>query len=138
MDLIEILRERTESLAVGEHTVGLRAVLQHVQAAESHFHRGKSTGDDAAFTDTIYRTNQAFEGSLKEAYRVLAGKDPAKMRPSDIEAFFQNKGDLDDAAFSPSSLATGLSGAIRQRMTIGWTLTKTKRFSPSYQSWHSQ
>lgn len=94
MDLIEILRERIESMVVGEYTAGLRAVLQHVQVASNHLQRGKSTADDTAFTDAIYRTNQAFEGSLKEAYRVLAGKDPAKVRPFDVEGFFQDKGDL--------------------------------------------
>jgi hypothetical protein len=45
--------------------------------------------DETAFTDAIYRTNQAFEGSLKEAYRVLAGKDPNRTRPFDIEDYFQ-------------------------------------------------
>jgi hypothetical protein len=94
MDLVEILRERIDSAIVGEYTPGLRAVLQHVRVAVNHLQRGKSTADDAAFTDAIYRTNQAFEGSLKEAYRVLAGKDPAKVRPSDMEAFFQDKSDL--------------------------------------------
>lgn len=94
MNLIEILRARVDSMSVGEYTAGLRAVLQHVQAAANHLQRGNSTADDTAFTDAIYRTNQAFEGSLKEAYRVLAGKDPAKVRPFDIEAFFQDRGDL--------------------------------------------
>jgi hypothetical protein len=74
MDLIEILRQRIESLAAGEHIIGFRAVLQHIVVAANHFARGQSSGDDTAFTDAIYRTNQAFEGSLKEAYRVLAGK----------------------------------------------------------------
>ncbi|HEU0207828.1 MAG TPA: hypothetical protein VFQ78_02515, partial [Candidatus Udaeobacter sp.] len=46
------------------------------------------------FTDAIYRTNQAFEGSLKEAFRVLTAKDPDKARPFDIEAFLQNNGIL--------------------------------------------
>ena len=35
----------------------------------------------------IFRCNQAFEGSIKEAYRVLAEKDPIKVRPYDIEQF---------------------------------------------------
>jgi hypothetical protein len=48
-------------------------------------------GDETAFTDAIYRTNQAFEGSLKEAYRVLTGKNPLKLRPFDIETFFQEQ-----------------------------------------------
>lgn len=47
--------------------------------------------DETAFTDAIYRTNQAFEGSLKEAYRVLAGKDPNEVRPCDIEKYLKGK-----------------------------------------------
>ncbi len=89
MDLIKILQNRIESLHEGPYTPGLRAVLQHVQVAANHLGRGAETLDDTAFTDAIYRTNHAFEGSLKEAYRVLAGKDPEKARPYDIENFLQ-------------------------------------------------
>jgi hypothetical protein len=91
MDLIEILRHRIESLAAGEYIIGLRAVLQHIVVAANHLARGQSSGDDTAFTDAIYRTNQAFEGSLKEAYRVLADRDPAAIRPFDIENFLQTQ-----------------------------------------------
>ncbi len=91
MDLIQILRNRIDSLEDGPYTPGLRAVLQHVQVAANHLKRGGDTLDDTAFTDAIYRTNQAFEGSLKEAFRVLAAKDPEKVRPFDIEAFFQDQ-----------------------------------------------
>jgi hypothetical protein len=76
-------------LPQGEHTIGLRSVLQHIQVALNHLARGQNTGDETAFTDAIYRTNQAFEGSLKEAYRVLTGKDPSTTRPFDIENRFQ-------------------------------------------------
>lgn len=88
MDLINILRSRVDKLDGDSDTHGLRAVLQHIQAAANHLSRGATSGDDTAFTDVIYRTNQAFEGSLKEAYRALAGKDPTKVRPYDIENYF--------------------------------------------------
>ncbi len=89
MNLLEQLTARIEALPQGTHSLGLRAVLQHVQVAISHLARGQKSGDETAFTDAIYRCNQAFEGSLKEAYRVLADKDPAKLRPYDIENHFQ-------------------------------------------------
>ncbi len=54
MNLIEILRARVQALPVGNHTAGLRAVHQHVEVA------------------------------VKEAYRVLAGKDPHKTRPAHV------------------------------------------------------
>lgn len=91
MDLIHILRNRILALVPGDYTPGLQSVLQHVQVAANHLARGTSTRDETAFTDTIYRTNQAFEGSLKEAFRVLAEKDPEKAKPFNIENFFQEQ-----------------------------------------------
>jgi hypothetical protein len=91
MDLASILKSRLASLPDGPYSVGLKAVQQHVEVAERHLARGQTTADETAFTDAIYRTNQAFEGSLKEAYRVLAGKDPSRVSPSDIENYFQGQ-----------------------------------------------
>jgi hypothetical protein len=94
MNLLSFLRERIEALPDGDYTHGLKSVLQHVEVATRHLERGQSALDDTAFTDAIYRTNQAFEGSLKEAFRVLAGKDPNRVRPFDIEEYFQKSGAL--------------------------------------------
>ena len=68
---------------------GLKAVLLHIETAFRHLSRGQDFDDDTAFTDAIYRANQAFEGSIKEAYRVLATQDPAKKRPFDIENYLE-------------------------------------------------
>lgn len=103
MDLLAVLRSRIEALPAGDYSPGLRAVLQHVQVAVNHLSRGQSSGDDTAFTDAIYRTNQAFEGSLKEAYRVLTAKEPDKLRPSDIESYLQDKHLLRDRVLSQFS-----------------------------------
>ncbi len=103
MNIIEILRIRTESLPAGDYSLGLKAVLQHVAVAASHYDRGQKSGDETAFTDAIYRTNQAFEGSIKEAYRVLAGKDPNSVRPFDIENYFQQQDILRDRVLSQFS-----------------------------------
>lgn len=91
MDLITILKSRIEGLPKGDYTQGLDAVVQHIEVAARHLTRGQSFADDTAFTDTIYRTNQAFEGSLKEAFRVLAARDPANERPFDIENYLQQQ-----------------------------------------------
>lgn len=88
MNLIEILGRRAEGIPEGAHTRGLKAIVQHAQAAVRHLERGQRDRDETAFTDAIYRTNQAFEGSLKEAFRVLAGQDPDRARPFDIENYF--------------------------------------------------
>lgn len=91
MDLLQALKSKIESLENGEHSSGLRSVLLHIGTAFRHLARGQSERDDTAFTDAIYRTNQAFEGSIKEAYRVLAGRDPAHVRPFDIENYLEKE-----------------------------------------------
>lgn len=94
MNLLSILRERIGAIPDGDYMQGLKSVLQHTEVAARHLERGQATLDETAFTDAIYRTNQAFEGSLKEAYRVLASKDPDRVRPFDIEEYFQKSGAL--------------------------------------------
>jgi hypothetical protein len=89
MDLVETLRKKIAVLDEGDYLSGLKAVLLHIETAFCHLSRGQETNDETAFTDAIYRTNQAFEGSIKEAYRVLAAKDPAKKRPFDIESYLE-------------------------------------------------
>lgn len=87
MDLVAILRSKIEALPEGDYSAGLRAVLLHIETSIGHLSRGQEQEEETAFTDVIYRTNQAFEGSIKEAYRVLAGQDPANKRPYDIENY---------------------------------------------------
>jgi hypothetical protein len=72
----------------GDHTPGLTAIVRHVEAAIRHYDRAESSDDEDAYTDCIYRTNQVYEGSLKEAYRILSGDAPAKKTLFDIEKYF--------------------------------------------------
>jgi len=92
MNLLETLRTKLAALEEGAYTPGLRATLLHIETAFGHLSRGQRQQEETAFTDAIYRTNQAFEGSIREAYRVLADKDPSKKRPYDIEKC--EKGDV--------------------------------------------
>ena len=89
MDLVDTLRKKIDVLEDGEYVPGLKAVLLHIETAFRHLSRGQDADDETAFADVIYRSNQAFEGSVKEAYRVLAGQDPAKKRPFDIENYLE-------------------------------------------------
>ena len=89
MDLLDTLRKKLDALSGGEFIPGLRAVLLHIETAYKHYSRGQANNDDTAFTDAIYRTNQAFEGSIKEAYRVLAGKAPEQKTPYEIEQYLE-------------------------------------------------
>ncbi|RMU66446.1 hypothetical protein ALP25_05495 [Pseudomonas syringae pv. syringae] len=88
MDIIATLRAKIDQAGAGDHTLGLMALLAHVEVAYKHLKRGQKNSDDSAFTDAVYRTNQAFEGGLKEAYGVLAKKKLDKTRIFDIEQFF--------------------------------------------------
>jgi hypothetical protein len=87
MDVQDILDRKIRELPSGPYTDGLRAVKSHIDAAVRHFARAQTDDDDQLFTDAIYRCNHAFEGSIKEAYRVLTGKDPHKKTPADIELY---------------------------------------------------
>lgn len=90
MDILIILSNAIEALPQGDHTIGIRSVLRHVRVAVDHFAKASENSDPEGFTDAIYRANLAFEGSLKEAYRVLADKDPQKVKLFDIEQFMSN------------------------------------------------
>ncbi len=87
MDCQKILSDKIDALPQGDHTNGLKAVRLHIESAVRHYQRGVAEKDETIFTDAIYRCNQAYEGSLKEAYRVLAGKIPDRHTPSQIEDF---------------------------------------------------
>ena len=87
MDIRAILNRKLGEMADGAHTNGLRAVKTHIDAAVKHLERGQREPDETLFTDAIYRCNQAFEGSIKEAYRVLAARDPESKSIHEIEQF---------------------------------------------------
>lgn len=91
MNLLEILATRVEDLPDGDYIQGLKSVIQHIAVANRHLQRGQENADDTAFTDAIYRTNQAFEGSLKEAYRVLTNQNPSVETPFNIEKYLRDQ-----------------------------------------------
>ncbi|MCK1476211.1 hypothetical protein IVB27_15695 [Bradyrhizobium sp. 197] len=87
MDLQKILDQTIKDLPAGPYKIDLKAVMAHIDAAIKHYKRGQSEPDQTLFIDAVFRCNQAFEGSVKEAYRVLAGKDPSRIAPHKIEEF---------------------------------------------------
>lgn len=100
MDIQEILDKKIRGLPPGVHSDGLRAVKLHIDAAVRHYLRGQAEPDQTLFTDVIFRCNQAFEGSIKEAYRVIAGKDPSKVEPYKIEKFLAGNNILREKVFN--------------------------------------
>lgn len=88
MDTLEFLRTKAERLSVLMPKTGIHAVIRHIEIGEQHFQRGRDEGNNDLFSDVIYRANQAFEGSLHESYSILAGKNPARKKAFDLEAYF--------------------------------------------------
>ena len=89
MDLLKLLKDKAEHFSVSEEDRGVSSVVSHIGIAEKHYENGRS-GDDYLFNDVIYRSNQAFEGALKEAYRIITGDNPNKITPYKIEKYFED------------------------------------------------
>ncbi len=90
MDLLNLLKEKAEYFSTSEADRGISSVVSHIEIAERHYENGKS-GDDYLFNDAIYRSNQAFEGALKEAYRIITGNNSDNITPHKIEKYFEEK-----------------------------------------------
>ncbi len=88
MDLLRELRELTARISGHAAHQGIESAIRHIEVAERHLSEARAGSGDELFNDVIYRTNQAFEGMLKEAYRVLEQEDPGKLRPFDLEQHF--------------------------------------------------
>ena len=88
MDLLKLIKEKYEFYPNTTASEGISSVVSHIEIAEKHYENAKK-GDEYLFNDVIYRSNQAFEGALKEAYRTIAGKDPNKVTPHKIEKYFE-------------------------------------------------
>jgi hypothetical protein len=88
MDLLNELRVKLAGLADDPQTDGVKAAIHHIEVAERHLARARVGEDSDAYNDVIYRTNQAFEGMLKEAYTVIADADGSEHSPHQIEQYF--------------------------------------------------
>src|SRR2546422_1996607 len=88
MDLLKLIRENSEGLVGTPFETGLAAVIRHVARAEAYLVRGRDEKDPDYFNDVIYRTNQAYEGILKEAYGLLADRDGRRLRTAELENHF--------------------------------------------------
>lgn len=87
MDLLQEIREKAATLTGHDALDGIKAVIRHVEVAERYFSRARNEHEEDLFNDVIYRTNQAFEGMLKEAYTVITSNDSTKLSPNQIEQY---------------------------------------------------
>ena len=76
-------------------------IIRHLRLAEAHFDNATQTGESELFLDVIYRSNQAFEGALKELYSVITQKDASRKTPKQIEDFIVDEGHLTSRVVDP-------------------------------------
>jgi hypothetical protein len=93
MDLLELIKDKCDLFSDSDIGKNLTNVITHIEVAEQHLENGK-LGDEYLFTDVIYRCNQAFEGSIKEAYRVFNGSAKKNVKAYSIEQYFEEEGIL--------------------------------------------
>src|SRR5687768_3826319 len=89
MDINKVIADAISALPEGDFHRGLTAVASHIDVAISHLRQAQTTGQTHLFTDAVYRCNQAYEGSIKEAYRFLTGQDAGKKTTSQIENYLE-------------------------------------------------
>ena len=83
MDLLTEIKNKAAQIPEADRP-GIAAIVRHLEQAERCLERGR-VGEDDYFTDAIYRTNHAYEGSLKEAYERLTGEDASRKVLHEIE-----------------------------------------------------
>ena len=85
MDLLNEMAIKFKKISDHSTSDGIGAALRHMEVAERHWLRARKEQDEDLLNDVIYRTNQAFEGMLKEAYSVLTNQDNKRVTPYEIE-----------------------------------------------------
>lgn len=87
MDLLQQIKAKLVSDPHWAAPPGLKSVLTHVEVAERYHVRARTERDEHLYTDVIYRTNHAYEGILREAYELFAGKPADKLSTYEIEDY---------------------------------------------------
>lgn len=90
MDILREIDEQIKRIKKEDSSNYLDSIYNHLQRAEYYYKQGNK--DQHFFNDVIYRANQAYEGALKEAFKVLANKTDAdlmKSTPNLIEKHFK-------------------------------------------------
>jgi hypothetical protein len=76
MDFAAIIQDKIKKINAYKEIKGISSVMTHIERALMYFENGVKKLDDEYFNDVIYRTNQAYEGILKEAYKVFTQRNP--------------------------------------------------------------
>tara|TARA_R110002050_G_scaffold109799_5_gene221571 strand:+ start:20024 stop:20968 length:945 start_codon:yes stop_codon:yes gene_type:complete len=92
MDVLKQINKQIEEIKSEGHSAYLDLIYNHLDRAEVYYQKGEN--DEHYYNDVVYRTNQAFEGALKEAYKVLGGKSDeqiARVTPNKIEKYLKDE-----------------------------------------------
>ncbi|MDO6493085.1 MULTISPECIES: hypothetical protein [unclassified Cellulophaga] len=93
MNIFDRIQKQIQEITETESSIFLDSVSLHLERAEYYYNLGEN--DSYYYNDVIYRTNHAFEGALKEAYKILANKtneEVTKQTPYKIEKYFEDNG----------------------------------------------
>lgn len=91
MDVLKEIESQINFIKKEDESNYLDSVFTHIERAEYYYFQGKK--DANYFNDVIYRSNQAYEGALKESYKVLAEKtinEVENKTPNQIEKYFES------------------------------------------------
>jgi len=93
MDTLKEIKILASKISELRQSIYIDSIKHHLERAEYYYQHGENDPD--YYNDVIYRTNQAFEGAIKEAYKILASKDDTivvKETVYSIEQYFdENK-----------------------------------------------
>lgn len=92
MDMIKLINDKIAFFENKANFQKLKSIVQHIKISIKHLENGKK-GEDYLFNDAIYRTNQAFEGVLREANSLFNTNNPKGKKFSlyQIEEFLNNE-----------------------------------------------
>ncbi len=85
MDTLKLLNKKIEQIKSEEYMIDLSYIIVHISRAEKYFELGREKKEPEYYNDVIYRTNQAYEGGLRCAYKILLEKDHALKSTYQIE-----------------------------------------------------
>lgn len=89
MDILKLISRKISLLSsINCNCDGFKSVAYHIECAENHYINGIKESRNPLFTDSVYRLNQAFEGSLREAHILLdEGNQIKKVSVFEIEKY---------------------------------------------------
>jgi hypothetical protein len=88
VDLLVELKRKVAEIQSAEWKEGFEFTVRHIEVAEQYFRLAQGDQNANYFNDVVYRTNQAFEGILEEAYFVLEGTRAMRLTPNELEKYF--------------------------------------------------